>query len=124
MAAEHVSERDPVSFNVGDSFPSYANLKDKIKQYEVERFVQLTHRDSRTLEMAKKRVPGRVACADKELVYYTIHFACVFGGKKYLRKGTGQRPNAYMRDAFKSKKGTSDDSSVEVSITCTYIFTM
>ena len=42
-----------------DSFTSYANL----------------HRDLRTLEMAMKRVPGCVACANRELVYCTIHFA-------------------------------------------------
>lgn len=82
-----------VSFAVGDCFSSYTSLSENIKQYEVEKCVQLTHRDSRTLEMAKKRVPGRVACANKDLVYYTIHFACVFGGKKYQRKASGKRPH-------------------------------
>ena len=66
---------------------------EKIQCYEAERFVQLIHRDSRTLEMAKKRVPKRVALAKSDLVYYNIHFACVFGGKKYVKKGTGERPN-------------------------------
>ena len=92
-AAEHVSQCDAVSFSVGDSFSSYTSLKERIKQYEVERSVQFTYRDSRTLEIAKKRVPVRVACARRELVYYTIHFACVFGEKKYQKKGTGQRPH-------------------------------
>ncbi len=87
----NVSQRVPVSFAVNDKFSSYTSLEEKIKQYEKERYVQFAHRDSRTLEMAKKRAPGRVACAKKELVYYTIHYACVFGGKKYQKKGTGQR---------------------------------
>ena len=64
MAAEHVSQRDAVFFSVGDIFSSYTSLKERIKQYEVERSVQFTHRDSRTLEIAKKRVPVHVACAN------------------------------------------------------------
>ena len=55
MADEHVSE----CLLTVDSFTSYASL----------------HRDLRTLEMAMKRVPGRVACANRELVYCTIYFA-------------------------------------------------
>ena len=43
-----------VSFTVGESFESYNSLMEKIQCYEAERFVQLIHRDSRTLEMAKK----------------------------------------------------------------------
>ena len=90
---ERVDVPSLVKFNVGESFTSYKCLQEKIKQYEAEKCVQFTHRDSRTLETAKKRVPGRVACANKELVYYTIHYACVFGGKNYQNKGTGQRPH-------------------------------
>ena len=86
----HMPQRDLIAFKVGDSFTSYKSLHEKIKQYEAERCVQFTHRDSRTLEMAKKRVPGRVAGANKELVYYTIHFACVFGGKIIRIKGQGK----------------------------------
>ena len=58
-----------VSFAVNDKFSSYTSLEEKIKQYEKERYVQFAHRDSRTLEMAKKRAPGRVACAKKEQRY-------------------------------------------------------
>ena len=60
---ERVDVPSLVKFNVGESFTSYKCLQEKIKQYEAERCVQFTHRDSRTLETAKKRVPGRVACA-------------------------------------------------------------
>ena len=37
------------------------------------------------------RVPKRVGVAKAELIYYSIYFTCVFGGKKYKNKGTGQR---------------------------------
>ena len=29
--------------------------------------------------------------ANSVLVYYSIHYVCVFGGKKYKNEGTGQR---------------------------------
>ena len=45
--------------------------------------VQLTQRDSRTLEAARKRVPKRVEVAKTKLIYYNICFAYVLGGKKY-----------------------------------------
>ena len=48
-------------------------------------FVQLGHRDSRTLEAARKRVPVRVDGANNELKYYSIHLTCVFGDKKSTR---------------------------------------
>ena len=51
--------------------------------------VQFSQRDSRTLEAARKRVPKRVGVAKAELIYYSIYFTCVFGGKKYNNKGRG-----------------------------------
>lgn len=80
-------------FVVGESFTSYEQLEEKVKIYERSNFVQLGHRDSRTLEAARKRVPIRVDGANKELKYYSIHLTCVFGGKKYKNKSTGKRVN-------------------------------
>ncbi len=45
---------------VGESFSSYKELDAKIRSYQKDKFVQLSKRDSRTLEMAKKRIPKRV----------------------------------------------------------------
>ena len=80
-------------FVVGESFTSYKQLEEKVKIYEKSNFVQLGHRDSRTLEAARKRVPKRVEGANNELKYYSIHLTCVFGGKKYKNKSTGKRLN-------------------------------
>jgi len=82
-----------VSFEIGESFSSYSDLEDKVKAYEESRSVQLTHRDSRTLESAQKRVPKRVLGSNPNLKYYSIHYSCLFGGKKYKDKGSGQRVN-------------------------------
>ena len=80
-----------VGFAVGERFDSYDDLIFKVKAFKKAMSVQLTHRDSRTLEAAWKRVPKHVEVTKAELIYYSIHFACVFGGKKYKNKGTGQR---------------------------------
>ncbi len=80
-----------VTFEIGESFHSYSDLEAKVKSYEKSRSIQLTHRDSRTLEAASKRVPKRVEGAKPELKYYNIHLTCLFGGKKYKNKGSGER---------------------------------
>ncbi len=79
---------------VGDLFSSYKELQTKLKLYESSNHVQLSHRDSRTIKGAKKRIK-RVQGANEDLVYYSIHMVCIFGGKKYKNMGTGQR--AYQR---------------------------
>ena len=78
------------SFSVGEKFARFDALKEKIATYEKDRSVQLGRSDSRTLEAAGKRVP--VEKAKKDLVYYSVTFSCVFGGKKYIDKRTGKRP--------------------------------
>ena len=79
------------SFCFGESFSTYHDLQAKVKTYERLAAVQLTHRNSRTLEGMKSRAPNRVKTANPQLVYYNIYFSCVFGGKKYKNKGSGQR---------------------------------
>ena len=76
---------------VGDKFSSSKELEAKIVSYQNAKFVQLTKQDSRTLDRARKKVPMRVERANPALLYYTLHFACVFGGKRYKNEGTGQR---------------------------------
>ena len=89
-ASSEVQPSDVASFAVGDTFSSYDDLKKKLAEFDS---VQLTQRDSRTLEAAARRVPKRVKNANTALVYYSISFSCVFGGKKYNNKGSGKRPH-------------------------------
>ena len=80
-------------FCVGDSFSSYSQLKEAIKEFERVNYVELCHRDSRTLAAAKKRVPKRCEKANADIVYYSIpHLTCTFGGKRYKSEGIGKRP--------------------------------
>ena len=91
--SNEASPSDVASFAVGDTFSSYDDLKKKLAEFEKSHSVQLTQRDSRTLEAAARRVPMRVKNANTALVYYSISFSCVFGGKKYNSKGSGKRPH-------------------------------
>ena len=52
--------------------------------------MQLSCRDSKTLEAATKRVPKTVLGAPSELKYYEVQYTCLFGGKVYKRKGFGK----------------------------------
>ena len=81
-----------MSLSVGDSFDSYSELKDCIREFECANHTQLVHRDSRTLTAARKRAPKVVERAKPELVYYSIHLTCMFGGKKYKSESMGVRP--------------------------------
>ena len=66
------------TFAVGESFSSYEELQKKVDAYQKKwKCVQLTHRDSRAIEAASNR--GSKAGGNR----YSVHLACVFGGKKY-----------------------------------------
>ena len=86
-------ECDSVNFILGEKFSSYEQLKEKISAYEDGNNIQLVYNDTRTLEAAKRRAPKRVNKAKKELVYYSLHLTCLFGGKTFHSKGSGQRPH-------------------------------
>ena len=53
---------------VGDLFNSYEELEAKVTSYRKDNFVQLARRDSRTLDVARKRVPKRVERANSALM--------------------------------------------------------
>ena len=74
-ASSEVQPLDVASFAVGDTFSSYDDLKKKLAEFEKSHSVQLTQRDSRTLEAAARRVPKRVKNANTALVYYSISFS-------------------------------------------------
>ena len=73
-------------FSIGD-------LRTKIKEFEKTNYIHLTHRDSRTLEAARKRAPKKSfnLKTNKELQYFNIDLACCFGEKKYKSEGSSVR---------------------------------
>ena len=69
---------DFVGVSVGDTFRTFDELTEKIKQVQHASFVQLYMRDSRTIEAAKKRMPKIAAKANSLLRYHSLQYSCVF----------------------------------------------
>ena len=80
-----------MALTVGDTFQSYEEFLKRIKEFEAFNHVQLFHKDSRTLEAARKRVPKRIEKPKPSLMYFSVDLACLFGGKDYEGRGTGAR---------------------------------
>lgn len=76
---------------VGATFSSYADVRYAIDQYQIKEEVQLYVCDSRTLQGNPKRIPKLAQEAPEELVYYSLSYACVHGGRKSRSIGTGVR---------------------------------
>ncbi|KAL1470613.1 hypothetical protein MTO96_004564 [Rhipicephalus appendiculatus] len=77
-----------INFNVGDKFSTFAELEEKISRYSAANYVQLWKRDARTIQAAKKRVGKIAAGMPDELVYQSVKFCCIQGGKKFTTKAT------------------------------------
>ena len=84
---------DFVGVSVGDTFRTFDELTEKIKQVQHASFVQLYMRDSRTIEAAKKRMPKIAAKpkANSLLRYHSLQYSCVFGGKCHRTESKGIR---------------------------------
>ena len=66
-----------VQLTVGSTFSSFESLEAEIKAYQSKKFVQLVKRDTRTLEMARKRVPKRVE-GIKWGMFTTTRLVCLY----------------------------------------------
>ena len=67
------SSDESFRFCLGESFFMYSELQAKVKDYERLAAVQLTHRDSQTLEGMKSRAPNRDKEVNPQLVYDSIY---------------------------------------------------
>ena len=47
-------------FTVGEEFESFASLSEKIKQFELENYVQLWKRDARKIDIYRKFLIGKL----------------------------------------------------------------
>ena len=88
VASEVHVETAPVSFSVGDKFPSFKQLEAKIKTYEEKNYVKFWKRDCRTIEAARKRMNRSLS---ENIKYYEVTYCCIHGGKKFKGRGEGKR---------------------------------
>ena len=104
-------------FFVGQHFTSVEQLDKTKENYEKQNFCQLWKRDVRTLEAAMKRVPKRVAMANKSLRYYSMKLSCKFGGKECKPRENAKRNTSSFRQCCPfeiSLMLSKDGSALEV----------
>ena len=76
------------SFVVGETFRSFEEVENRIKEYEKANYVQFWKRDARTVKNAQKRLNRPL---HDRIKYYEITFCCIHGGKRFTSKGEGKR---------------------------------
>lgn len=79
---------DDISFHMGELFDSYEDLEYKLDTYSQRNFVHFWRRDSRTVNGAHMKT-ARPIC--EKLKYYSVKYACIYGGQKFLPRGAGRR---------------------------------
>ena len=76
-------------FTVGEQFASFELLNERVTEIEHRENLCLWKRDCRTVEKAKTKGVKRHMNAD--FVYYSVHYACYHGGRKFKSKSAGVR---------------------------------
>jgi len=76
---------------VGEQFASFELLSKRITETEQRENLSLWKWDSRSIEKTKTRGVKRHMNAD--LAYYSVHYACYHGGRKFKSKSVGVRTN-------------------------------
>ena len=84
-----VDEKNNVTFNISEQFKTFQSLQENISSNEMEHFVNLWIRDSKSVGAAQQ---GRVKRKfSEEIRYYKLTYACICGGKKFKSRGKEAR---------------------------------
>ena len=85
-AVKMASANGEHAFRIGETFSTFSELEEKIRQFKDNAFIDLYRRDSKTIEKAnvKRHIKA-------ELRFYRIKYACVFGGRKFKSFSKGER---------------------------------
>ena len=84
-------------FFVSQKFHTLEELETPKRVYEDSNFCELWKRDVRTLIAAVKRVPKRVSNANLDLMYYSLHISCKFGGRNVETRVNRKRKTKSFR---------------------------
>lgn len=79
------------TFRVGELFSSYEDLEKRLELHCSESFVYYWRRDTRTVKGAHNKTSRPIA---SKLKYYSLRYACVFGGEKKKSRSQGKRNNS------------------------------
>lgn len=79
---------------VGDEFTTFTQFKEVLDEYSAEKTVSTYISDSIKIATAQKRGLKKTISAD--LIYYSIKFGCVKGGRNFKTRGEGLRDTRYL----------------------------
>jgi len=88
MSIDDDNDNDDVSFRLGEMFNSYKELEQKLKRFSKHSLVHYWRRDSRTVKGAHMKTARPI---NDQLKYYSVKYACIYGGQKFLPRGAGRR---------------------------------
>ncbi|CAL7949387.1 unnamed protein product [Xylocopa violacea] len=108
-------EDEDVSFHLGEMFDSYEELEHKLEKFSKRSLVHYWRRDSRTVSGAHMKT-ARPIC--ERLKYYSVKYACIYGGQKFLPRGAGRRQSQSIRTncpAHIMLRASKDGTKLEVT---------
>ncbi|XP_018403066.1 PREDICTED: uncharacterized protein LOC108779993 [Cyphomyrmex costatus] len=104
-----------VSFHLGEVFDSYEELEKKLARVSKHTFVHYWRRDSRTVSGAHMKTSRPIS---ERLKYYSVKYACIYGGQRFLPRGAGRRQSQSIRTncpAHIMVRATKDGTQLEVT---------
>ncbi|XP_046831679.1 uncharacterized protein LOC124429893 isoform X1 [Vespa crabro] len=114
MDASSVEDND-VSFRLGEMFDSYEELEHKLEKFSKRSLVHYWRRDSRTVSGAHMKTARPIS---ERLKYYSVKYACIYGGQKFLPRGAGRRQSQSIRTncpAHIMLRASKDGTKLEVT---------
>ncbi|XP_015603769.1 uncharacterized protein LOC107271826 isoform X2 [Cephus cinctus] len=108
-------EEDDVSFRLGEMFDSYEELEHKLERFSRRSLVHYWRRDSRTVNGAHMKTARPIS---ERLKYYSVKYACIYGGQKFLPRGAGRRQSQSIRTncpAHIMLRASKDGTKLEVT---------
>lgn len=93
----HVAVDEDVSFQLGEMFDSYEELEQKLELFSRRSLVHYWRRDSRTVSGAHMKTARPIS---ERLRYYSVKYACIYGGQKFLPRGAGRRQSQLVSKLF------------------------
>ncbi|CAL1681622.1 unnamed protein product [Lasius platythorax] len=106
---------DDLSFRLGEMFDSYEELEQKLDRFSKHSLVHYWRRDSRTVSGAHMKTARPIS---ERLKYYSVKYACIYGGQKFLPRGAGRRQSQSIRTncpAHIMLRASKDGTKLEVT---------
>lgn len=91
--SETITINGVYTFRVGETFNTYEELLERMELHNSESFVYYWRRDTRTVKGAYMKTSRPIAL---QLKYYSVRYACVFGGQVFRSRSLGRRQTQYV----------------------------